>query len=110
MIHVQVTYRIRLERIVEAEQEISAFVESLKRRQPRFEKYHIFRDANDNTSFVHTIVFKDHESQLEHTQSAHVKTFVENMVGFCVVGPIYTELASVTAIGNSVKARETGNV
>ena len=99
MIHFQVTYRIRSGCIVEAEREISAFAESLRSGQPRFEAYHIFRQVSDNASYVHVIAFKDHEAQLKHTESPHVKTFVENMLGFCVVGPIYTELESVVAIG-----------
>src|SRR5205085_577229 len=98
MIHVQVTYKIRPDCLVEAEREISDFATSLRASPPRFEAYQVFRHTGDAASYVHLIAFKNHEAQLEHTQSSHVKTFVENMVGFCEAGPIYTELESVMAI------------
>ena len=99
MIHVQVTYKIRPERLAEAEREISVFAESLQSEKRRFESYQILRHADDNASYVHIIAFKNHEAQLDHTQSAHVKTFIENMLGFCVAGPIYTELENVMTAG-----------
>jgi quinol monooxygenase YgiN len=98
MIHIHVTYRIRNEHLAEAEREISAFVESLRSTPPRFETYQVFRQSDAAAAYVHVIAFKDHEAQLEHTQSAHVKTFVENMVGFCEVGPDYTELNQITSM------------
>jgi len=97
MIHLQVTYRIRSDRAEDAEREIAAFVSTLQGNRPRFATYQIFRHANDSASLVHIIAFRDCEAQLEHTQSAHVKRFVENMLALCEVGPIYTELKPVIA-------------
>jgi quinol monooxygenase YgiN len=98
MIYVQVTYRIRTNRIAEAEREISDFVDALQKDRPRFQSYHLFRHANDPTSLVHFMSFADPEAQLEHVQSPHVKRFVENMLALCEVGPIYTDLNPVAAI------------
>jgi quinol monooxygenase YgiN len=95
MIHVQVTYRIRKERAVEAEREIAGFVATLQSNRPRFATYHIFRRADDAASLVHFITFRDHEAQLAHTQSPHIKRFVENMLPLCEVGPVYTDLKDV---------------
>ena len=100
MIQVQVTYRIRSSRMDEARREISEFVESLRARPARFESYRIFRHAHDASNFVHWMQFKDHEAQLEHVQSPHVKRFVENMLALCESGPDYSDLHSVAAIGN----------
>ena len=97
MIYVQVTYRIRGERAEEAEREIAAFVATLQSNRPRFATYQIFRHANDSASLVHFMSFRDHEAQLAHTQSPHVRRFVENMVALCEVGPIYTDLKEVAA-------------
>ena len=99
MIHVQVTYKIRPDCFTQAEREISAFVESLQCGNRCFESYQVFRHASNNEAWVHVIAFKDPEAQLKHTVSPQVKSFVENMLGFCVVGPIYTELENVMTIG-----------
>src|SRR5260221_4424764 len=98
MIYVQVTYRIKGSRIAEAEPEISRFVDAIQKGQPRFHAYHILRHANDPSSLVHFMSFKDQEAQLEHVQSPHVKRFVENILALCEVGPIYTDLNPVAAI------------
>jgi quinol monooxygenase YgiN len=98
MIYVQVTYRIRNNRIAEAEREISGFVDAIQKGQPRFQTYHLLRHANDPSSLVHFMSFKDQEAQLEHVQSPHVKRFVENMLALCEVGPIYTDLNPVAAM------------
>jgi quinol monooxygenase YgiN len=92
MIHVQVNYRIRSDRMEEAEREIAAFIATLQINRPRFATYYLFRPAADAASRIHLISFRDDEVHLEHTQSAHVKRFVENMLPLCEVGPVYTEL------------------
>ena len=95
MIYVQVTYRIRQEHAEQAERQIAAFVATLQNNHARFATYNIFRHVNDAASLVHHISFRDHEAQLEHTQSAHVRRFVESMLPLCEVGPVYTELREV---------------
>ena len=95
MIYVQVSYRIRKDHAEQAEREIAAFVTTLQNNRPRFATYNILRHANDATSLVHFISFRDHEAQLEHTQSPHVRRFIERMLPLCEVGPIYTDLKEV---------------
>jgi quinol monooxygenase YgiN len=97
MIHVQVTYRIRSNRIEEAEREIAAFSATLQSNRPRFATYRILRHSDDPANLVHFISFRDREAQLEHTQSPHVRRFVENMLALCEFGPIYTDLTEVAS-------------
>jgi quinol monooxygenase YgiN len=104
VIYTHVTYRIRNDRVNEARQEIAAFVESLKNGPPRFHSYHIFQHANDTASYIHLISFKTLEAQAQHMQSAPVRRFVDNMVSFCIAGPIYAELNPVFATGDSAAA------
>jgi quinol monooxygenase YgiN len=99
MTHLMVTYKIRKGRADQAEREISVFADAIQKSQPRFQTYQILRGANDTSSLVHFMSFKDSEAQLEHVQSPHVKRFVENMLALCEMGPIYTELNKVLAIG-----------
>lgn len=106
MIYLQVAYRIKSSRVAEAEREISGFVDAIQKGQPRFQTYHLLRHANDPSSLVHFMSFKDQEAQLEHVQSPHVKRFVENMLALCEVGPVYTDLNPVAAMeapGSKVK-------
>ena len=99
MIYLQVTYRIRSERMKEAERKIGVFAEALRKGSPRFLTYHLFRHGDDDRSFVHYMSFRNQEDQLAHIQLPHVKQFVESMLDLCEQGPIYAELHEITAIG-----------
>jgi quinol monooxygenase YgiN len=95
MIYLQVTYRLRSDRLDEGQRKILAFDGAIRNSQPRFVMYHIFRETNDGASFVHFMSFRNHEDQLEHMQLPHVKHFVETMLALCEAGPIYSELQQV---------------
>ena len=102
MIYQQASYRIRKERLADAEREIAAFAAELQRNKPRFIKYHIYRQAGDTATLFHLMSFPDQEAYLEHTQLPHVKRFVENMLALCEQGPDYIELQQVASVDRGV--------
>ena len=104
MVYVEVFYRVSNPRMDEAERRVRAFVEDLHKFNAHFQGYRIYRCVDDRSAFVHIMSFPDQEEQLRHTQSQHVKSFVEDMLSFCVEGPIYTELEEVAAIGPALEA------
>jgi quinol monooxygenase YgiN len=98
MLYLQVTYRIRSDRLDEGQSKVQTFAEAIRKSPPRFVSYYILRHGNNGASFVHFMSFRNHDDQLDHMQLPHVKHFVETMLALCEQGPIYTELDGVTAI------------
>lgn len=106
MIYLMVTYKIREDRLGQANGEITKLLSAVRKHEPDTLVYQVFNPANDESSFVHLMVFPDAEAHLAHVSARHLKQFVETLLPFCEDGPHYSELHlvdSIASLGHPLK-------
>jgi len=110
MIYLMVTYKIREDRLGQANGEITKLLSTVRKQEPDTLVYQVFNPANDQSSFMHFMVFPNTEAHLAHVSARHLKQFVEALLPFCQDGPHYSELRlvdSIASLGHPLKHNPT---
>ena len=66
-------------------------VEAIRKNEPGTLRYEAYAE-HDGVSFLHTMTFKDEESNTLHRTAEHTDRFVETLYPSCKSLPVYSDL------------------
>lgn len=98
MKHLMVRYRVRKEKLSEAEHTIRDFIGAV-RQEPGTYVYEAFREP-DGVSFVHIMSFQDEQAERIHRGAKHTKAFTEQLYPLCEHEPMFTELRLIEQVSH----------
>lgn len=90
-------FRVRPAEVPAVEKAIIAFVAQAA-DEPGTLRYESFREP-DGVSYVHLMIFADDEAEARHAPTAHMETFLADLLPRCEVEPAFTNLRKVAGAG-----------
>jgi len=99
MRYVIATYRLRPEKLEEANAAIQAYTDYVQKAEPGTVGYQCLQREDDPTRFVHLMSFPHEEAEIIHATSPVLKMFSEKLLPYCIEGPNYESLRRVGPAG-----------
>lgn len=90
MIHKIVKYKVNLEALVQVEEAINEFVESIRVSEPNTQ--YTVNLTGDDTIFYHTMSFPSTKDEAIHQKTNYTKAFVEILYPNCEIQPKFEDL------------------
>ena len=90
MISYRVVYKVKKSAVEEAKNLVNEFIDGVRNNEPGTIIYHSFQDAEDPTSFIHVMTFKDADSEEQHKTSSYCQKFTESLYPLCEQEPEFT--------------------
>jgi quinol monooxygenase YgiN len=91
MIHKTLRYSVKPESVENVKQAVQELVDAVGKNEPGILRYEAYVE-HDGVSFVHTMTFKDEESNTIHRTADHTDRFVEALYPSCKSLPVYSDL------------------
>jgi quinol monooxygenase YgiN len=92
MISYKVLFRVKKSQVDQALRLINDFIDGIRNNEMETIVYHSFQDAEDTTSFIHVMTFKDKEAEEKHRRSSYCRKFTENLYPLCEEEPVFTPI------------------
>ncbi len=95
MIERIVRYRVKPDRVADAQQAIGEFVDAVAKSEEGTLSYRAYQYVDDPTEFVHTMAFADADAQTHHQRTDHVEAFVSRLYPLCFEQPEFRDMTTV---------------
>jgi quinol monooxygenase YgiN len=92
MEHLLVTFKVKKDKVEEAQNAIRKFVDEISGKEPGTVLYNCFQEKSDSTSFIHTMTFESEKAEEHHRHTSYVKEFVDRLYPLCEIEPVFSEL------------------
>jgi len=93
MKHILVRYRVKKDKVDEAEKAVHAFIHAVQ-SEGETSSYEAFREP-DGVTFLHFMSFRDDEAERQHREASHTKAFTQALYPLCDEEPVFTELSLI---------------
>ena len=91
--YVMIPFKVNDDKVDEAKKIISKLISSVRENEPGVLLYKSLQSKEDKTTFVHFIIFKDSEAQMQHRQAMYVVEFIKDLYAICPADthPVFLE-------------------
>ena len=97
--YVMIPFKVDDDKVDEAKKIISKLISSVRENEPGVLLYNSLQSNEDQTTFVHFIIFKDSDAQMQHRQSNYVVEFIKDLYAICPADPHPVFLESFDSCG-----------
>lgn len=97
MIERRADFKVQAEHIDEAIAAIREFVAAVASSEPQTITYRSYQTVEDPTRFFHVMTFEDKAARDFHTNTDHVRSFVDRLYPLCQDTPIFTDIHTIAA-------------
>ncbi|MBI5410101.1 MAG: antibiotic biosynthesis monooxygenase [Nitrospirae bacterium] len=104
--YVIIPFQVKEDRLDEAKQAINELISKVREKEPGTLLYQSLQLKKDPTSFIHFIIFADHNAHIEHRSAIYVIDFVRKLYDLCPNEPFPLFLDNFDSCGIAVEAME----
>ena len=97
MVHRLVKYKVKSGSVETTRSLVRKFVNCIKENEPNTLVYNSYQDQEDNSVFIHVMIFIDEEAEELHRMTDYVKKFSEELYPECEIKPEFTNLNLVSS-------------
>ena len=97
--YVMIPFKVNDDKVDEAKKIINELISNVRENEPGALLYESLQTKDDPTTFVHFIIFKDSEAQMEHRKAGYVMKFVKDLYAICPADPHPVFLKSFDSCG-----------
>ena len=85
--YVMIPFKVNDDKIDEAKKIINELISNVRENEPGVLLYKSLQAKEDPTTFIHFIIFKDGDAQMEHRKAGYVLKFVKDLYAVCPADP-----------------------
>jgi quinol monooxygenase YgiN len=104
MEHLFVSFKVKKDKVGEAKNTITKFVNEITKKEPGTILYNCYQEKSDITSFIHTMTFESEKAEEHHRHTDYVKEFAGQIYPLCESEPVFSELELICS--NKINANE----
>ncbi len=94
MIYRKAQFKVRSDKIEEAEGIIASFITQVHTNEPDTKIYDAFLEE-DGSTFMHLMAFSGAEAEERHRNTPYVQEFVAKLYPLCEEQPVFTRLSPI---------------
>jgi len=94
MIYRRAEFKVRKERIGEAEGIIAAFISQVHTNEQETKIYDAFLEE-DGLTFMHLMAFSGVEAEEQHRNTPYLQEFIAKLYPLCEIQPVFTRLSPI---------------
>jgi quinol monooxygenase YgiN len=94
MIYRRAEFKVRHDKIEEAEGIIAAFITQVHTNEPDTKIYDAFLEE-DGYTFMHLMAFSGADAEEQHRNTPYLQEFVAKLYPLCEVQPVFTKLSAI---------------
>lgn len=95
MIERRADFKVHSEHLDSAKAAIREFVTVVASSEPQTITYHSYQTVDDPTRFFHVMAFEDEAARDFHTNTDHVRSFVDRLYPLCDQTPEFTDISTI---------------
>ncbi|MBI4698339.1 MAG: antibiotic biosynthesis monooxygenase [Nitrospirae bacterium] len=104
--YLMIPFQVQEDRLDEAKKIINELISNVRKKEPGTLLYQSVQLKKTPTSFIHFIIFADHEAHMQHRSSLYVLDFVKKLYNLCPDEPFPIFLENFDSCGIAVDAME----
>ena len=85
--YVMIPFKVNEDKVDEAKKIINELISNVRESEPGVLLYKSLQVKEDPTTFIHFIIFKDGDAQMEHRKAGYVVKFVKDLYAVCPADP-----------------------
>lgn len=94
-------YKVKPDKVGEAEGAIQEFVAAISAEEP--DTFYTAYQKDDGVSFIHFMAFRDAEAEKKHQKAPYTSKFVEILYPNCEEQPRFTDLTLVDSVDSDAE-------
>jgi len=102
--YVMIPFKVNADKVDEAKKIINELISNVRENEPGVLLYKSLQAKEDPTTFIHFIIFKDSEAQMDHRRAGYVVRFVKDLYSICPADPHPVFLESFASCGIAAEA------
>lgn len=102
--YVMIPFKVNEDKLDEAKKIINELISNVRENEPGVLLYKSLQSKKDPTTFIHFIIFKDSDAQMEHRQAKYVVEFIKDIYAVCPADPHPVFLESFDSCGIAADA------
>ncbi len=85
--YVMIPFKVNEDKVDEAKKIINELISNVRDNEPGVLLYKSLQSKEDQTTFIHFIIFKDSDAQMQHRQASYVVEFIKDLYAICPADP-----------------------
>ena len=85
--YVMIPFKVNDDKVDDAKIIIHKLISNVRENEPGVLLYKSLQSKEDSTTFIHFIIFKDSDAQMQHRQAKYVVEFVKDLYAICPADP-----------------------
>jgi quinol monooxygenase YgiN len=81
--YVMIPFQVQKEKLDEAKKAINELISHVREKEPGTLLYKSLQSKQDDTTFVHFMIFADNDAHLNHRGASYVMDFVKQLYELC---------------------------